>query len=595
MIDHEPHRRSQRLICSNVCLLVVVLILGQASRLAADETSPDRADQPAQRLTPAELELRMFEKRGIRSNPYRAGRSITVSRRGIVASEHYLASLAGLDLLRSGGTAMDAAIAVASTLSVVEPMMTGPGGDVFVLYYEAATGKIHALNGSGRAPKNLTLDYFRSRGKTSIDDNSWEAVTVPGAVDAWLTAHKRFGRIPIEQVLAPAIHHAEEGFPVSEIVSMAWSSYGGKLSRDPWSRRTYLVDGRPPKFGTLFKNRRLAESFRQIADRGRVGFYEGPIAQEIVRYAQETGGFFTMEDFAGQHSEWVEPISTNYRGYDVYQCPPNGQGIGVLIMLNILEGYDLAEMEFNSPEYRHLLIEAKKLAYADLYRYVADPRASEVPIQELLSKQYAAKRRALIDRDRAADDVAPGVPVGSDTTYFTVIDEQGNAASFINSLYSAFGSGIVGGKTGVMLHNRGALFSLEEGHPNVYAPGKRPYHTIIPGMVLKDEKLYLSYGLMGGAMQPQGHVQFLLAHLDHGLPIQEAIDTPRWRHMAGLEVRLEHGTPRSTFEALEALGHKVRPANLSDFGASQAILVDPDTGTYYGASDPRRDGMAIGY
>ncbi len=552
---------------------------------------------PAQkkRLSPAELELRVFEQRGIRANPYRAGRSMTASRHGIVASEHYLASLAGLDMLRSGGSAMDAAIATAAVLSVVEPMMTGPGGDVFLLYYEAATGKIYGLNGSGRAPRHLTLDYFRQRGKKAIDENSWEAVTVPGAVDAWTTAHERFGKKPLAEVLAPAIHYAEEGFPISEIVRLAWASYGEKLSKDYWARQTYLVDGKPPKLGAVFKNPRLAASLRQIAQGGRDAFYEGPIAEEIVRYAQKTGGFLTREDFAAQRSEWVEPISTNYRGYDVYQCPPNGQGIGVLIMLNILEGYDLSKMKFNSPEYLHLLIEAKKLAYADLYRYVADPRFSSVPVEQLLSKEYAARRRALIDPHHAAPDVAPGLPVGSDTTYFTVIDDQGNAVSFINSLYSAFGSGIVGGKTGIMLHNRGALFTLEEGHPNQYAPGKRPYHTIIPGMVLKDGKLYLSYGLMGGAMQPQGHVQLLLAHLDHGLPIQEAVDVPRWRHTSGLEVRLEHGTPRETFEALSKLGHRVRPANLADFGAAQVIRVDPKTGTYFGASDPRRDGMALGY
>ena len=555
----------------------------------------DRPAGSGGRLSSAELELRMFEKRGIRANPYRAGRSMTMSRHGIVASEHYLASLAGLDMLRSGGSAMDAAVAVAATLNVVEPMMTGAGGDVFILYYEAATGKVHALNGSGHAPRKLTMDYFRDHDRHSINDHSWEAVTVPGAVDAWLTAHEKFGRLPLEKVFAPAIHHAEEGYPISEIVGMAWNAYGRALQRDRWARETYLVDGKPPKIGTVFKNPRLAKSLRQIAAGGRDAFYRGPIAKEIVRYAQETGGFLTMEDFAAHHSDWVEPITTNYRGYDVYQCPPNGQGIGVLLMLNILEGFDLPKMKFDSPEYLHLLIEAKKLAYADLHRYVADPRKSRVPVKELLSKAYAARRRKLIDLQKAAPDVEPGLPVGSDTTYFTVIDAEGNAVSFINSLYSAFGSGIVGGSTGIMLQNRGAGFTLEEGHPNQYAPGKRPYHTIIPGMVLKDGKLYLSYGLMGGAMQPQGHVQFLLAHLDHGLTIQEAMDVPRWRHMSGLEVRLEHGTPRATMAALRALGHEVRPANLSDFGSSQAILVDPKTGTYFGASDPRRDGMALGY
>lgn len=541
------------------------------------------------------MELALFEGRGIRANPYRAGRSMTMSRHGIVASEHTLATLAGVDMLRSGGSAMDAALAAAATVAVVEPMMTGPGGDAFILYYEAKTGQVHALNGSGRAPAALTLDYFRDHGKDRIDARSWEAVTVPGAVDAWCEAHQRFGKKQLADVLEPAIRYARDGFAVTEVVSLAWGAYGRQLSEDRWARETYLVDGEPPALGTVFKNPNLAHSLQLIADGGRDAFYRGPIAEEIVRYAQETGGFLTTSDFASHTSTWVEPIHTDYRGYEVYQCPPNGQGIGVLMMLNILEGYDLQAMRFNSPEYLHTLIEAKKLAYADLYRYVADPDAGPVPTAELLSKDYAARRRELIDPQHAAASVDFGLPVGSDTTYLTAIDDEGNACSFINSLYSAFGSSIVGGKTGILLQNRGDGFTLEEGHPNQLAPGKRPYHTIIPGMVLKDGKLYMSYGLMGGAMQPQGHVQFLLAHLEFGLNIQEAADVPRWRHLDGARVLLEHGTPKETMQALEALGHDVDPANLSEFGSAQAVLVHPETGTYFGASDPRRDGAAIGF
>ncbi|MCH8332952.1 gamma-glutamyltransferase, partial [Candidatus Sumerlaeota bacterium] len=314
-----------------------------------------------------------------------------------------------------------------------------------------------------------------------------------------------------------------------------------------------------------------------------------------VRHARESGGFLTMKDFEAHRSDWVKPISTTYRGREVLQCPPNGQGLGVLIMLNILEGFDLASMERHSAAYLHLLIEAKKLAYGDLGRFVADPDRSDLPVEALLSKQYGDERRGLIDPGRASADVGPGAPSGADTVYLTAIDVQGNAASFINSLYESFGSKIVGGDTGILLQNRGAGFSLEPGHLNTYAPGKRPFHTIIPGMVLAQGRLYLSYGLMGGDMQPQGHVQFLLNHLDFGLTIQEAIDTPRWRHTEGLEVLLEEGTPPETAGNLEKLGHRIVMAGGEEFGGAQAIAVDPSTGTYLGASDPRKDGAALSY
>lgn len=545
--------------------------------------------------SPAEKELRAAEARGVLADPYRAGRRVTMSRHGIVATSHILASQAGLDMLRSGGNAMDAAIAAAATISVVEPMMTGMGGDAFFLYYEAKTGKVYGLNGSGRSPMGLTRDYFRQKGKKEIDGHSWEAVDVPGAVDAWISGLERFGSKPLKEVLAPAIRYAEEGFPVAEVVGMAWKGYEKALLKDDWARKTYLVDGKAPAYASLFKSPNLGRSLRLVADGGRDAFYRGPIAAEIVRYAKESGGFLTMEDFARHKSTWVDPISTNYRGYDVYQIPPNGQGIGVLMMLNILEGYDLKSMKYNSPEYLHLLIEAKKLAYADLYKYVCDPESKRPPIEGLLSKEYASTRRKLIDPAHAAPEVQPVLPAGSDTIYLTAIDQEGNAVSFINSLYAAFGSGIVGGSTGILLQNRGEGFTLEEGHANEYAPGKRPYHTIIPGMVLKGGKLYMSYGLMGGDMQPQGHVQFLLGHLDFGLNIQESNDAPRWRHTSGLGVKLEHGTPRETMAALAKLGHKVEPDNGGAFGGCQAILVDPATGTYIGASDPRKDGAALGY
>ena len=542
-----------------------------------------------------EQEIQALEKQGVRANPYRAGRTMTMSRNGIVASSHVLASQAGRDMLRSGGRAMDAAVATAATLAVVEPMMTGLGGDVFFLYYEAATGKVHGLNGSGRSPQGLSRDYFHSKEKERIDFNSWEAVTVPGAVDAWAAGLSRFGSKSMAEVLAPAIRYAEKGFPLTEIVGLVWRFVASSLEDDPWAKRTYLVNGKAPAVGSVFKNPNLAASLKQITSNGPDAFYRGPIAEEIVRYAKESGGFFTMEDFTGHASAWVEPISLTYRGYDVFQIPPNGQGIGVLLMLGILEGFNIDSMQHNSPEYLHLLIEAKKLAYADLVQWVADPEKNTLPVGGLLSKEYLASRRDLIDPQKAAVAAEPGLPSGADTVYLTAIDKEGNAASFINSIFHPFGAKIVGGETGILLQNRGAGFTLESGHLNEYAPQKRPFHTIIPGMVLKDGRLYLSYGLMGGPMQPQGHVQFLMSHLDFGLTIQEAIDVPRFNHLSGLEVRLEHGTPLKIMEELEKMGHKIIPSPGTFFGGAQAILVDPSTGTFFGGSDPRKDGAALGY
>lgn len=531
----------------------------------------------------------------IKANPFRAGRSMTMSRHGIVASSHGLASQAGLDILRDGGNAIDAAVAAGATLAVVEPMMTGMGGDVFILYYEAKSGKVYALNGSGRSPKALSREYFANKEEDRIEPKSWEAVTVPGAVDAWVTAVERFGNKSMSEVLAPAIRYAEEGFPVTEIVGGMWKSFGDALKDDAMARRFYLPNDKAPEIGSVFKHPALAETFRQIAAGGSDAFYRGPIAEEIVRYAQETGGYLTLEDFAEHRSEWVEPISTNYRGYDVYQCPPNGQGLAVLIMLNILEGYDLASMGHGSPELLHLMIEAKKLAYADVYKYVADPASSDPPLEVLLSKAYAKSRAALIDAEVAMASADPGIPTAGDTIYLCTIDSEGNAVSFINSLYAAFGANIVGGETGILMQNRGYGFSMEKGHFNEYAPGKRPFHTIIPGMVLKDGELYMTYGLMGGSMQPQGHVQFLTSHLDFGLSVQEAADTPRWRHEVAKLLFLEHGLPTATSDALKAKGHAVRLMSGSFFGGAQAIMVDPKTGTYMAASDPRKDGVALGY
>jgi gamma-glutamyltranspeptidase/glutathione hydrolase len=540
-----------------------------------------------------ELELKELENRGFRTNPYRAGRTMAMSRNGMVASPQVLASQAGLDMLRSGGRAMDAAIATAATLAVTESMMTGLGGDAFFIYYEAKTGKVYGLNGSGRSPKGLSRNHFGKKG--GILPLSWEAVTVPGTVDAWAEALSRFGTKTMGEVLEPAIQYAEAGFPVTESIARYWEFFTDPLKKDPWAAKTYLIDGKAPIPGQVFKNPNLAASLKQVASGGRDAFYLGPIAEEIVRYAKESGGFLTMEDFASHSSTWVEPISLSYRGYDVCQIPPNGQGIGVLLMLGILEAFDINTMKLNSPEYLHLLIETTKLAYADLYEYVTDPERAELPLIDLLSKEYAAARRRLINPDRAASLVAPGLTTGSDTAYFTAIDKEGNAVSFINSIYYPFGSSIVGGRTGILLQNRGYGFTLDRGHLNEYEPNKRPFHTIIPGMVLKDNELYLSFGLRGGPIQPQAQVQILLSHIDFGLTIQEAIDLPRYNHLGGTEVQFEPGISREILERLEEMGHKIMPHTGGIFGGAMAILIDPTTGTYFGASDPRTDGAALGY
>ena len=590
----QGHATRRRFISAALGVAAGAALAGCARRHMSDDEQA-RADA-------AQRELAALEARGIRANPYRAGRTMTMSRRGIVATSHVLASQAGLDMRRSGGTAMDAAIAATAVLSVVEPMSTGLGGDAFFIYYDAATGKLHGLNGSGRSPRSLTRDELASRGgKINVD--SWDAVTIPGAVDAFAAGLGRFGRKSLAEVLAPAIALAADGFAVTQTVGAVWRDQAAALRRDPWTARTFLIDGRAPRDAEVFRNPNLARSLQQIADGGRDAFYRGPIAEEIVRYGRESGAALSMSDFAEHESTWVEPITTNYRGYDCHQIPPNGQGIGVLMMLNMLEGFDIASMPHNSPQYLHLLIEAKKLAYADMYTFIADPSMADVPVEAMLDKTYAARRRKLINPRKAADVVAPGIPQGSDTVYLTAIDQQGNACSFIHSIYHLFGSKITGGSTGILLQNRGGGFTLEPGHRNVYAPGKRPYHTIIPGMVTHHEprasasgrKLYLSYGLMGGPMQPQGHVQYLLSHLDHGMTIQEANDVPRWQHTTGRTVLMEHGMPRDTMAALERMGHQIIPAPGGEFGGAQAIAVHPESGVYLGSSDPRKDGAALGY
>ena len=529
----------------------------------------------------------------------KAGRSVVRAQHGMVATSQPLASQVGLEVLKRGGNAVDAAIAMAAVLNVTEPMMTGVGGDMFAIVYWAKTKELKGLNASGRAPRALSLDYFAKNNIKRMPEFGMTSITVPGAVDGWTTLRDKYGTMKLADLLAPAIGYAENGFPVMEKAAEDWNAEVQKLKRTPAAASNYLIDGRAPRPGEIFRQPNLARTLRTIADGGRDAFYKGPIAKSIVDYMKDNGGFITMEDLAATRADWVEPISTNYRGYQVYELPPNGQGITALIALNILEGFDLGAMRSQPAQYYHTMIEAMKLAFADRNRYIADPTFSKVPVSELLSKDYAAKRRALIDPRKALDNPPPGdINLGSDTTYFTVVDKDGNAVSFINSLFDAFGSGVVGGDTGIVFQNRGSAFSLDPKHPNAIAPGKRPFHTLIPAMVMKDNQLFMSFGVMGGAIQAQGHVQVLVNLIDLKMGLQEAIDAPRYRFTSGRSVLLEDELGSSVIEQLLSMGHvRGKPPGVlrSSMGGGQAIMIDPVSKTLMGASDPRKDGMALGY
>jgi gamma-glutamyltranspeptidase/glutathione hydrolase len=526
------------------------------------------------------------------------GRSVVRSGHAMVASSQPLASQVGLEVLKRGGNAVDAAIAMAAMLNVTEPMMTGIGGDAFMLVYWSKTKELKGLNASGRAPRALSLDYFARKKITKMPEFGMESITVPGAFDGWVTLLEKYGTMKLADLLAPAIDSAENGFPVMEKTAEDWNAEVTKLKKSPAAAANYLIDGRAPRPGEIFRQTNLARTLRTLAHGGRDAFYKGEIARAIADYCEKNGGFISLEDLAAQKSDWVEPISTNYRGYTVYEIPPNSQGLTALLTLNILEGFDLAALSQQPSRYYHTLIEATKLAFADRNRYIADPAFSKVPVAELLSKDYAAKRRALISPNKALDSPPPGaINVGSDTTYFTVVDKDGNAVSFINSLFDSFGSGIVAGDTGIVLQNRGSSFSLDQA-PNHLEPGKRPFHTIIPAMVFKDDKLFMSFGVMGGGIQPQGHVQVLVNIIDLGMGLQQAIDAPRYRYMNGRDVLLEDEIGATVINRLIALGHRrASPPGVlrSSMGGGQAIMIDPVNGTLMGASDPRKDGLAIGY
>ncbi len=525
-------------------------------------------------------------------------RSAVMSNRGIVATSQPLAAQAGVSMLLQGGNAIDAAIATAAALNVVEPMSTGLGGDVFALVYLSRSNELKALNASGRAPYAANLETLRNLGYQEMPVTGIHTVTVPGALDGWCSLLEKYGTMSLSQVLAPAIELAEHGFPVTEIIGYVWGMNSAKLKSNASAAHTYLKGGRAPEPGEVVVQAELAKTFKKIAEKGRDVFYRGEIAEAIIACSLENGGLISMQDLADHTSTWVIPISTNYRGYDIYECPPNGQGLIALLALNILEGYDIQCLGHNSPECLHLMVEAVKLAFADANRYVADPDFVDIPLEHLLSQSYAERRRQLIDMNRVGQRVEAGVPdTEGDTVYLAVTDKDGNSVSFINSLYQNFGSGIVVGGTGICLQNRGSMFSLEADHPNCIEPHKRPYHTIIPAMVFKDGNLFLTFGVMGALMQPQGHVQVLLNIIDFNMNVQTALDAPRFRYIEGNECVFEPGIPRSVLKELAEKGHHIAEPDdpySQIFGGGQAIMIHPSTKALIAGSDPRKDGCAIG-
>jgi gamma-glutamyltranspeptidase/glutathione hydrolase len=525
-------------------------------------------------------------------------RSMVISPHCIVASEHPLASRIGVEMLERGGNAIDAAVAANAAMGLVAPMANGIGGDLFAIVYEAKSGKLYGLNASGWAPAGLTPEFLTSRGITKMPQAGIHSVTVPGAVDGWDKLLRRFGRKNLSTVLAPAIRYAESGFPVTEIFASYWEASERKLRRDDQAAKLYLPNGRGPRTGEMFSNPELAWSYRQIASAGRKAFYEGEIAKRLLACSAGHGGVLTADDLAKFSSEWVEPISTTYRGWTVYELPPNGQGLGALEMLNLMEQFPLSSFKAGSADALHIMIEAKKLAYADVLRYVCDPKFNQVPLAALLSKDYAAARAKLIDTNKANCNVAAGhaLAIGNDTTYLCAVDSEGNMVSYIQSVYSSFGSGVVPAGTGFVLQNRGGLFSLDPSSPNLLAGRKRPLHTIIPAFMSKGS-LRVAFGIMGGWNQSQAHAQFVSDIADFQMNIQAALEAPRFTKSTfeGCDVEIERRVPAAIRDQLAARGHqiKVRGDFASAVGGGQAVLRDFTSGINYGASDPRKDGAAL--
>ncbi|HEX5443180.1 MAG TPA: gamma-glutamyltransferase [Pirellulales bacterium] len=542
------------------------------------------------------------------SGELRQSRSRVVAQHGMVATSQPLAVQAGLDVLKRGGNAADAAVAAGAVLGVVEPMSCGVGGDLFVLYWDAKSKKLFGLNACGRSPYDLSREVFQAKGLREIPDEGPLSWSVPGCVSGWEDLLRRFGTQPLAALLQPAIGCAEQGFPVSEIIASDWQSAQERLARWPDSATTYLPGGEAPAVGQVFRNPRLAATYRAVAAGGAEAFYRGDIARQIVEFSRSNGGFFSVRDFAEHRNDWIEPVSTTYRGHTVWELPPNGQGIAVLEMLNLLEAYELASLGPGNPEYLHLLVEAKKLAFADRAKFYSDPAFTQLPVAHLISKPYAQTRRQWIDRRRAATDVPPGDArlAHGDTIYLSVVDKDRNCCSYIQSNYYGFGSMVVPGELGFALQNRGTLFALDDEHLNRYEPHKRPFHTIIPALVTKDEKPVFVFGVMGGDMQPQGHVQVLINLIDFKLNVQAAGDAARVRHSGsatptglpaeagGGTVFVESGVSDEAIEALRSKGHQVVRAR-SGYGGYQGVWIDWQQGVLHGASDPRKDGCAAGY
>ena len=534
-----------------------------------------------------------------------ATRSEVIAQNGMAATSHPLATQIAIDILKLGGSAVDAAIAANAALGLMEPTGCGIGGDLFAIVWDAESKRLHGLNASGKSPKSLPIDYFAKNGYTSIPQRGPLSVSVPGAVDGWFELHERFGKLSMEAILGPAIHYAREGHPVTELIAYYLQRSAPLLEAYPNFIQTYMPHGIMPEKGDIFRNPDLANTYEVIARGGREAFYQGDIARTIESYVKEQGGFLSYEDLASHSSEWVEPVSTNYRGYDIWQLPPNGQGIAVLQILNILEGYDIGAMGHNSAEYTHLFIEAKKLAFEDRAEYYADMDFASVPVDKLISKEYANQRRQLINSEQAAPHYDPGIPDQPNTIYLTVADKDGNMVSLIQSNYRGMGSGMTPTGLGFVIQNRGEGFTLEPGKFNTYEPGKRPFHTIIPGFITKNGEAYMSFGVMGGGMQPQGHAQIVINSIDFEMNLQEAGDAPRIHHSGSSEptgermtdggiVNLESGFPYETIRALMIKGHTIQWAH-GPFGGYQAIMWDPVNKVYYGASESRKDGQAAGY
>jgi gamma-glutamyltranspeptidase / glutathione hydrolase len=519
-------------------------------------------------------------------------RSAVRAMNGMIATSQPLASAAGLRILQQGGNAIDAAVAAAAVLCVVEPMMVSPGGDLFAIVWNAKKRELKALNASGRAPLAASIDELKKRGFDTMPQNGIHAITVPGAVDGWAKLLERYGTMKLAQVLQPAIDYAERGFPVTDVIASDWEE-GVKHKDEPDFAKTFLPGGKPPVAGEIFLNKNLAGTLKKVAAGGPEAFYRGEIAAKIVKFAGEKGGLHTLKDFASHTSNWIDPISTTYRGNTVYELPPNTQGLTALIWLNILEGFDLRSLGHNTPQYLHLLAEAKKLAFIERARHIADPAFYQGPIDNLLSKSYSTELRKRIDQNHVMEQTASGPRGGEDTVYLTVVDKDRNAISLIQSIFSAFGSGLVAGDTGIVLHNRGAGFSFDPDHPNRLEGNKRPFHTLVPAMVFQNGNPWLTFGVMGGDMQTQGHVQVLLNIIDFGMDVQRAGEAPRFRHFeSGLA--LESAIGEDVSSALKSKGHKTTTSP-GMFGGYQAIMIDPKTGALSGGSDPRKDGCAIGW